>query len=78
MGEDPFRGRAAPVQHPDANSPGEGRRGRAREDFKKKSPRTIPALKRNFVECRVDSLHPPPYAYASQLNQVSAYALSFS
>ena len=68
MGEDPFRGRAAPVQHPDADSPGEGRRGRARKDFKENPPRTVPALKRKVVECCVYSVHPLPYAYASQLN----------
>ena len=53
------------MQHPDADGPGEGHRGRARKDFKENPSRTIPALKRKVVECRVDSLHPPPYAYAS-------------
>jgi len=64
------------MQHPDADSPCEGHGNRAGKDFKENPPRTIPALKRKVVECCVDSLHPPPYAYASQFHQISAYALS--
>ena len=63
------------MQKPDADGPGEGHRDRAGNDFKENPPRTIPALKRKVVESCVYSLHPPPYAYASQLNQISAYAL---
>ena len=69
--------RTEPMQHPNANSPGERHSGRAGKDFKNPL-RTIPALKRKVVECCVGSLHPPPYAYAWQLNQISAYALSLS
>src|ERR1700689_1495623 len=53
------------MKRPNANGSGQRHGGRARKDFLKHAPRTIPALERNFVKCRFCPLHPSPYAYAA-------------